>query len=154
MQDIHRVFHTLRFFGIVAGCVRQFAYTHGDCGLRCSNAIRQPIEVRLANRGVVEVFPRARIQTIARWAVHVFHFLVSSGVTIRAVLICSQRSVNCIDIASKATVNPYRVYCIQCNTVIPSLSKFSPYFRRRLTSSAWWRSSLCPDASAIRDGNL
>ena len=70
MKDAHRIVQTFRLVNFVSGRVEQVSRAHHEGSLRISYALRQLIQIRLANRSLAKVFPRSGIQTFANSSIH------------------------------------------------------------------------------------
>jgi hypothetical protein len=70
MKDTHRIVHTLPLFSVVSDCIKQFSRTYYDRRFRVIYTCRQFVQIRLAKRNSVQIFPRLGFQTSANGSIH------------------------------------------------------------------------------------
>jgi len=70
MNDAHRIVQAFLLFKFVAVRIVQFPRTYYERSVRFIYTSRQLVQVRLANRSLVQIFPRLRFQTSANGSIH------------------------------------------------------------------------------------
>ena len=70
MKDARRIVQTFPLFSVVSDCIKQVSRTYYDRSFRVIYTSRQLVQIRLANRSLVQIFPRLGFQPSANGSTH------------------------------------------------------------------------------------
>jgi hypothetical protein len=73
-NDAHRIVQTFLLIKVIADCIIQFPRTYDERSFCVIDTSRQSIQIRLANRSLVQIFPRFSSQTSANASIHKLTF--------------------------------------------------------------------------------